>query len=219
MFHLPVTKYQKLTSQVQPYLSPVHFPVSLSRILSDWEITALDKQTGKHSRNYVVVLMIREKTPNSNAESKLWLLWQHRMSQSWLWANNLAWPGGELWEVFAPESSDFHTCAILLVSWHNPKLLSSLVYLRQQKSCCAVIPIPHVCENPPVDELWKHLSVTASSWLALDGHKNWCLLTFLSLGSHIVVPLPEVIDHLANEDSAILLNSLHQSSRVACKRG
>lgn len=103
MFHLPVTKYQKLTSQVQPYLAPVRFPVSLSSILSDWEITALDKQTGKHSRNYVVVLMIQEKTQNSNSESKHWSLWQHPMSQSWLWVNNLTGGG---YEKFLPQKTN-----------------------------------------------------------------------------------------------------------------
>lgn len=105
MFHLPVTKYQKWTpqgSRVQPYLSPVRV-VSHSSIISGWEITALDKQTGKHSRNYAVILMIQEKTLKPNSVSKLWSLWQHPMYQSRLWVNNLARGS---YEMFMPQKAN-----------------------------------------------------------------------------------------------------------------
>lgn len=68
-------------------------------------------------------------------------------------------------------------------------------------------------------DLSTEVCVTASSGPALDGRMDCGLPPFLSLGRFPAVSLPEVTDHLPHEDASVLLSCLHQSPRVARKRG
>lgn len=178
MFHSPVTKYQKLTSQgsrVAPIFVSCACSCQQLEHPPGWEITALDKQTGKHSCNYGEVLMIQEETLKSNSLAKLWLLRQHPNYQSRLWVNNLARGS---YEKFMPQkandkkekwlnplssgcispgiSAAFWLQRVCRFFWFTDvfqKPLLSSVSLRQWKALFSIFLILLVCVNHPADDV------------------------------------------------------------------
>lgn len=192
IFHLPVTKYQKLTPQasgLQPYSSPLCVPFRRSGSSSEWETTALDKQTCKHSCNYALGLIIEEETLKSNSVAQLQSLWQHHMYQSKLSANNMA---GESYEnglcprkstrrkmddwtlsaqVASPLSSlqftDFTTHTILELHWRSPKQHLSTALLPSVKITFTMIlkmlSTRSHCGNHPANDVSWCRSITAAA--------------------------------------------------------